>query len=370
MGRERYDPHDLKAAISRRLEEMLVPGAVVLWHTPDFLFEEAFGRRTALAEQGDPILLTDHFRVGSNTKTMTGTIVLQLIADPDVDLGLDDPVSMHYAVPGTTKLDRITIRHLLEMKSGLSNYSDSLSFNKRLDDPKAAFEIDDLIVEGVMGASAGAPGGRFHYSNTNTAILGKIIERLDRRDLSESFHDRIIGPLNLSSTYLPHAEDTAMPRSYAHGYMFGTNVSTIETMALPPADRERARRGELAPYEYTHLTPSWTWAAGGLISTAGDLATYVRALVRADGGLLPPELHRQRLDSVKSTDPADRMAAGYGLALAQFGPMLGHDGTLPGYQSFMGHDPEQDETLIVATNLSAAPDGKLTANEIAILILQ
>lgn len=67
--------------------------------------------------------------------------------------------------------------------------------------------------------------------------------------------------------------------------------------------------------------------------------------------------------------PTDPMAAGYGLALARFGPMLGHDGTLPGYQSFMGHDPEGDETLIVTTNLSASPDGKLTANEIAMLVL-
>lgn len=63
------------------------------------------------------------------------------------------------------------------------------------------------------------------------------------------------------------------------------------------------------------------------------------------------------------------MAAGYGLALAKFGPMFGHDGTLPGYQSFMGHDPDRDETLIVASNLSASPDGKLTANEIAMLVL-
>lgn len=368
MVRGNYDRAELKARVSRRLEEMLVPGAVVLWHTPAFVFEEAFGTRDRSAGPGDPTVVTDRFRVGSNTKTMTGTIVLQLVADPNVDLSLDDPVSRHYPLPGT-KLDHITIRNLLEMKSGLANYSDSLSFNERLDDPKTVFDIDELIVEGVMGDPAGTPGGKFHYSNTNTAILGKIIEQVDRRDLWESFRDRIIEPLDLSGTYLPQGDDRALPRYYTHGYMFGTNVSTKDTMALAPADQERAHRGELKPTDYTHLTPTWTWASGGLISTVGDLATYVRALVAGDDRLLPPELQRLRLDSVESTDPADPMAAGYGLALAKFGPMFGHDGTLPGYQSFMGHDPDRDETLIVATNLSASPDGKLTANEIAMLIL-
>ena len=131
MGGGRHDPTELKAAISRRLGEMLVPGAVVLWQTPDFVFEEAFGTRSLVAGPGDPIAVTDHFRVGPNTKTMTGTIVLQLVADPEVDLALDDPVSQHYTVPGRARLDHVTIRHLLEMKSGLSNYSDSLSFNER-----------------------------------------------------------------------------------------------------------------------------------------------------------------------------------------------------------------------------------------------
>ena len=372
MGR--YGKHDLaelKAAISRRLAEMLVPGAVVLWRTPEFVFEEAFGSRNRSSGPGEPITLEDHFRVGSNTKTMTGTIVLQLVADPEVDLSVDDPVSKHYPVPGTTKLDGVTIRHLLEMKSGLYNYSDSLSFNQRLDDPSHAFDIDELIHEGLTGDSKGSPGTEFYYSNTNTAILGKIIERYDRGYLWESFRDRIIEPLHLNHTYLPKNDDRSLPRPYSHGYMYGTNVSTKDTMALSPADQERARRGELAPNEYTFMTPTWTWAAGAVISTAKDLATYVRALVRGgpDERLLPPGLQQQRMESIESINPADPMSAGYGLALAKFGPMIGHDGTLPGYQSFMGYDPDKDETLIVATNLSAAPDGKLTANEIAILML-
>src|SRR5215218_589940 len=122
--------------------------------------------------------------------------------------------------------------------------------------------------------------------------------------------------------------------------MFGTNVSTLtpEGAILPEAEQAKALAGTLLPGDYTDLNPSWGWAAGAGISTVDDLATYVEALV--GGGLLSDELQQQRLDSVVPVDPTNSQSAAYGLALARFGPMLGHDGSLPGFQSFMGHDPD------------------------------
>ena len=49
--------------------------------------------------------------------------------------------------------------------------------------------------------------------------------------------------------------------------------------------------------------------------------------------------------------------------MASFGPMLGHDGSLPGYTSFMGHDPKTDTSLIVLTTLQSSPAGAMVANE-------
>jgi D-alanyl-D-alanine carboxypeptidase len=149
--------------------------------------------------------------------------------------------------------------------------------------------------------------------------------------------------------------------------MFGTNVSTLATTALPTDQQAAALAGTLRPGDYTDTNPSWGWAAGAAISTAADLKTYVEALV--GGGLLEPDLQQQRLDSVKSVRPGDPTGPGYGLALASFGSMLGHNGALPGYQSFMGHDPEGDTTLIVLTNLQFAPDGAEPADAIARQIL-
>jgi D-alanyl-D-alanine carboxypeptidase len=44
-------------------------------------------------------------------------------------------------------------------------------------------------------------------------------------------------------------------------------------------------------------------------------------------------------------------------------------GSLPGYQSFVGYDPDSGNTLIVLTNLEDAPNGTIAANDIAKLIL-
>ncbi len=49
--------------------------------------------------------------------------------------------------------------------------------------------------------------------------------------------------------------------------------------------------------------------------------------------------------------------------------MLGHDGSLPGFQSFMGYDPVRKITLIVLTNLQAGPDGQAPANVLAMGII-
>ena len=51
--------------------------------------------------------------------------------------------------------------------------------------------------------------------------------------------------------------------------------------------------------------------------------------------------------------------------LAAFGPLYGHTRELPGCNSFMGHDPDNDVTLVVWTNLAPTVDGHGPATAIA-----
>ena len=178
---------------------------------------------------------------------------------------------------------------------------------------------------------------------------------------------RIFTPLGLRNTHLPPRTSNALPVPYPNGYQFGSNVETMATQVLPPDQQAAARAGILKPLDATHDNPSWGWTAGAGISTAEDLARYAQALV--GGGLLNDAMQRHRLASIRPINPADPKSPGYGLALAQFGPVFGHTGELPGYNSFMGHDPRRRITIIVWSSLAAAPDGRAPAVEMAKAII-
>ena len=107
------------------------------------------------------------------------------------------------------------------------------------------------------------------------------------------------------------------------------------------------------------MNPSWGWAAGAGISTSDDLARYVKALVT--GELLDEDMQRERLASVIPVNPDNPASPAYGQAIVQYGELYGHTGELPGYNSFMGYDPERDITLIAWANMMTGPDGRLTA---------
>ncbi len=347
----------VRPIVEQQMADLLVPGAVVLMRNQEMEYAQAFGTRTL--GKNDPITIDDNFRIGSNTKTMTGTVLLQLVQEGL--LSLDDPVSaFRDDIPNG---ENIKISQLMDMSSGLFNYTELESFNKLLDDePLKVWQPEELLALGIAGQPYFAPGEGFHYSNTNTVLFALIAEQLTGQSLGDLMRDRIFTPLGLTKTVFPAIADSALPDPHPQGYMYGTNVSTVETSLLSKADQKAAKDGSLLPNDVTNVNPSWAWAAGAASSTASELAIYVEALV--GGGLLDPAMQEQRLKSLK-TPIGHPETAQYGLALAKFGTFIGHDGTLPGFQSFMGHDPDTGSTLIVLTNLGISPENQGTANEIA-----
>lgn len=353
----------IRPLIDPLMQELLVPGVVVLARSGGEEFLEAFGVRELDGQE--PVTTDDHCRIGSNTKTMTGTIVLQLVQEGK--LALTDPVATYR--PDVPNGEHITIAQLLDMTSGLASYSFDPQVNRYMDEePSRTWDPEELVAIGLAKPPLFAPGEGFFYSNTNTILLGLIAQDLDRGQLSDLMQKRIFDPLKLDHTVFPALDDVSLPEPYPHGYLFGNNVSTIETTALPLYQQKQAEAKMLLPSDVTWLNPSWMWAAGSTISTAADLATYVEALI--GGGLLDEATQAERLASLKvppgSTDPD---AAKYGLALAEFGSMMGHDGSLPGYTSFMGHDPRTGNTLIVLATLQSAPNGLMVANQLAKAIM-
>lgn len=352
------DQEQLQAALDAGAQEFLAPGAVALLITPSGTVTATYG--TTERDGGTPVSVGDHIRIGSNTKTWTATVILQLAQEGA--LAPTDPVSKFR--PDVPNGENITIEQVLNMRSGLFNYSETPELNEALDtDPQRVWAPEELLALGLANPPYFPPGQGYHYSNTNYVLLGLIAEQIEGRPLEEILQERILTPANLTDTSFPVGSDTSVPEPYSHGYFFGTNMLTISDPALPEDMQQQARDGTLAPSDVTNVNPSWMWAAGAGVSTAEDLATWADALT--SGEMLTADMQQQRLASIQPTDPANPEDAGYGWGIAKLGPMYGHTGELPGYNSFMGSDPDNDITLIVWANLAPAVDGRDPASSIA-----
>lgn len=353
-GEPAYAPAMMRA-VTQAMKDNAVPGLIILVRSPKGDWSKVLG--TAEIGTDRPWTLDDHFRIGSNTKTMTSTVILQLAQEGK--LALTDPIAKY--VPGVPNGDKITIANLAEMRSGLFSYTSDAKFNQTLDqEPKKAWAPAELLRIAFAHPVNAAPDTEFDYCNTNIVLLGLIIEKLTGMSASDAFAKRIFEPLGLKQTSLPMPAEWALPDPHPQGYQFLTNAETIDSYAVPKDKLTAALDGTFTPLNDTDDSPSWAWTAGGATSTAGDLARYVKALV--GGGLLNGRMQKVRMDSIRPITSG----AGYGLGLAQFGPMYGHDGQIPGFSSFMAYDPKTQTTLIIGANLSAEPThGANAATELA-----
>ena len=173
------DQAALQATVDTAAKELLVPGAVVLLRTPQGEFTVTYGT-TPLGATTPPRADT-HFRIASNTKTMTAAVILQLAQEGKLSLG--DPVSKY--VPGVPNGDDITIAELLEMRSGLYNYTDAPELSASLDrDPTRVWTPDELLAIAFKHPPNFPPGTAYEYNNTNYVLLGLIAEKVDGRPLA------------------------------------------------------------------------------------------------------------------------------------------------------------------------------------------
>ncbi len=357
-----------QAVVEQTARQMRVPGAVVVLRTPQGNYTATVGT-TELGAQTAPTTDT-HFRIASNTKTMTAALIVLLAQDGK--LRFSDPVAEY--LPNVPNGNNITIAELLKMRSGLYNYTADPDLASTLDaDPSRVWRPDEVLAIAFRHPPQFAPDASYDYCNTNYAMLGLIAEKVAGLPLADQIRDRLLRPVGLLRTTLPAAAVAgAMPTPYSHGYMYGKTRYALADAEYPADVQAAARAGTLVPIDYTHQNSSYATAAGGAISTADDLATWIRALV--SGQVFNADYHQQWLTSVQAEDPEapDGQKYGYGISYQRFGPnaaMYYHGGELPGFNSFIGYDPENNVSLVIWTNLTLTPEGRTTANAMLPAIL-
>ncbi|MEU8775073.1 serine hydrolase domain-containing protein [Streptomyces sp. NPDC048606] len=326
-GRVDIDPavaERLDDAIEAAMRRAAIPGVGVgLWVDGDDSYVRSFG--TADKATGVPIKTDTHTRIGSVTKTFAVTAVLRLVDEGKVRL--DAPISTYLdGVPGG---ERITVRQLAEMRSGLYNYTEDprwLAAYKA--DPQRSWTPRELLAIAFRHPADFPPGARWEYSNTNTVLLGLLVEKVGGQPLHTYLEQHVLRPAGLDSTSLPTGAE--IPDPHVHGYTnFTPDGATVDASAW---------------------NPSWAWAAGAMISTMDDLRDWVPILVGGrlpDGGrLLEPGTQAQRLRALPTGYPD----VGYGLGIADIDGWIGHNGELPGYETVAVRLPQERATLVIVVN--------------------
>jgi D-alanyl-D-alanine carboxypeptidase len=275
----------------------------------------------------------DAFRAASVTKSVTAAVAVSL-AD-EGRLALDEPLADQLAPDLLERwrafdhLRRATPRQLLAHTSGVPNYFREESFAARLrDDPTRAWGPVDLVDHAAALATWRFPPGHgFEYSDTGYVITGILIEQTTGRPLHEVYREYVFDPLGMDSTWL-EGHERARRTDVAHHYS-----------------------GDL---DWTTISPSIDWAGGGLVTTAPDLARFVRGLwserIIDAGGL--DELTRWTPGASFAPESGlryDRYGIGMGLNIIEGVELLGHTGFVG---AFAFHAPEYDAVLVGTHNAS------------------
>jgi D-alanyl-D-alanine carboxypeptidase len=170
------------------------------------------------------------------------------------------------------------------------------------------------------------PGSAFDYSNTNTVLLGLVVEAISGQSLKSFIEENILKPVGMSRTVVPVGAE--IPSPHAHGYL-----------ALPD--------GKIV--DATDWNPSWGWAAGNMISTLEDMRVWARAL--ATGQLISPAMKVER-DRFLSA-PGEGEGALYGLAIEYQNGWVGHNGNILSYMDYPYYLPAEGITMVVLLNTGA-----------------
>ncbi len=365
-GLKRIDRAALQSLVDETARQLMVTGYLVLLRTPQGEFTAASGT-TTIGEQKPPTVDT-HFRIGSVTKTMTAAAIVLLAQEGK--LRFDDPVSTY--LPQVPNGANITIAQLLEMRSGLFNYTGSPTIINSLDDtPTRAWTPQELLGIALAHPPNFAPGAEYEYDNTNYVILGLIVEQLEKKPLATVFEDRLFKPLAMSNTMLPPITSSTIPAPFAHGYLYGSSSAVMsDSRAYTPAMEAAARAGTLQPKDYTDLNHSFAGPAGAVISSAADLATWMAAL--AGGKVFNAEYQKIWQDSAKIVNPKNPYNwYGYGMDQLRWGSTVIdlHGGQTPGFNTEAGYDPKTDMTFVIWSNLTLSLNNQYTALELMLRML-
>lgn len=299
-------------------------GIVLIAKDGNIIMEKGYGM--ANKEEGLPNQQDTKFQIASISKTFAATAIMQL--EEKGLLSVQDPLSKYF--PELPHSDSITLHHLLSHSSGYVEYLQSKEFE--FDHKYAKEEIISLFKDEPLNFT---PGEKFSYSNSGFFLLGMIVEKVS----GQSYEDYIAENIFVPAGMVHSSFSVANPQELAVGYV----------------------KGEKGP----KVDPSMAFAAGDIISTAGDVYLFDQAL-RANQ-LLKAETQNKMYTVYSSRFPYQY---GYGwYVLETFGHRnVSHSGGYPnGFRNYLTRYIDEDLTIIVLSN-QMETDSKALTRELASIV--
>lgn len=265
------------------------------------------------------------YEIGGITKEFTAASILQLVDDGRISL--DDPLSKF--VPGFPRAKDITVRELLNMTSGIPDYTDQPDFAKSVQNSTTPADI----VATLKGLPLDfEPGTQWEYSNTNYVLLGMVIERASAKSYGNYLFDSVFRTLGMISTV--YGNSGATSPNIATGYTF-----------------DGARLKPDTPWNL-----DWAYSAGGIVSNVLDLAVWDAALLQGKAVALPT---LRTMWTPVSLKDGTNVPYGFGWTIES---LYGHreiddNGGLPGYNGRNATFPNDSFDIVVLANSQAFDAG-------------
>jgi CubicO group peptidase (beta-lactamase class C family) len=276
--------------------------------------ERALVHFAGIGEQPRPDPKTQ-YRLGSITKTMTATMVMQL--RDEGFFALDDLLYRH--LPGTP-VGGVTLRQLLGHVSGLQREPDGPWWERT-----TGGDVDRLLAELAFDKLAAPPFRAYHYSNLAYGLLGAVLQRVTGEAWSGLVGKRVLDPLGMKRTTYHPVEP------FARGYVVHPLNGSLH-------EEPRLDAGAMAP-------------AGQLWSTITDMVKWAAFLADPAPAVLSRDTVDEMCRPVVIADESWTSGHGLGPQLYRVGErvFVGHGGSMPGYLAqLVVHRPSRTGVIAFA----------------------
>jgi D-alanyl-D-alanine carboxypeptidase len=319
---------------------------------------EAFAGKVGAAAQDPPVRQNTLFQMGSTSKSFTAALILELEAAGE--LSLDDTVGKW--LPQYPAWKDVSIRRLLNMTSGIPNYSETETIARAwVGDPIRDLTADELVQAAYPTGTNDLPTNTgYYYSNTNYILAGMVAAKATGRSYRDLVHERVIETFGLDSTFY---ESGTYPASVinrlAHGYFNNPACADYQ-----PNCRESWSLSMMGR-DVRGMSTSWTQAAGGAIAGARDVDRWMRAVF--GGHVVPPRQQAEwmALVSTKTGEPIADVSAddprGFSLGLSKgilgsIGAQWFYQGETLGYRTLYVWFERENLMITLQTNSQPAAD--------------